>query len=206
VLADTVGFIRELPHDLVAAFRATLSEARDADLLLHVTDAADDERDVLINVVNGVLDEIGADGVPQLMVFNKIDLLNASAGIPAGEDQEPGAHDPTFRQAAPRIDRNAEGAPVAVWLSAASGAGLDLLRQAISERLAGARVHAELRLPPRAGRLRARLIEIGAVKSERYDEDGWCLDIDAPRDLLLPLAGDVRGDEASLLRDWLDAA
>src|SRR6185437_14486047 len=63
----------ELPHDLVAAFRATLSEARDADLLLHITDAADTERDVLISVVNGVLDEIGAGGVPQLMVFNKID-------------------------------------------------------------------------------------------------------------------------------------
>jgi GTP-binding protein HflX len=206
VLADTVGFIRELPHDLVAAFRATLSEARDADLLLHVTDAADTERDVLINVVNGVLDEIGAGGVPQLMVFNKIDLLNADAGIRAGEDQEPGIRDPTFRQTAPRTDRDAEGAPTAVWLSAASGEGLDLLRQAISERLAGARVHAELRLPPRAGRLRARLIELGAVKSERYDEDGWCLDIDAPRELLLPLAGDVRGDEAQLLRDWLHAA
>src|SRR6185437_1042566 len=130
VLADTVGFIRELPHDLVAAFRATLSEARDADLLLHVTDAADSERDVLINVVNGVLDEIGAGDVPQLMVFNKIDLLDTL----------------------PRIDRDAEGAPVAVWLSAASGEGLDLLRPAISERLAGTRVHAELRLPPRAGR------------------------------------------------------
>ena len=205
VLADTVGFIRELPHDLVAAFRATLSEARDADLLLHVTDAADTERDVLINVVNGVLDEIGAGDVPQLMVFNKIDLLNAD--IPAGEDQEPGIHGPTFRQATPpRIDRDAQGAPAAVWVSAASGAGLDLLRRAISERLAGVRVHAELRLPPRAGRLRARLIELGAVKSERYDEDGWCLDIDAPRDLLLPLAGDVRGDEAQLLRTWLDAA
>ena len=184
VLADTVGFIRELPHDLVVAFRATLSEARDADLLLHVTDAADPERDELIGVVNGVLDEIGADDVPQLTVFNKIDLLDA----------------------APRIDRDAGGAPVAVWLSAASGAGLDLLRQAISERLAGTRVHAELRLPPRAGRLRARLIELGAVKSERYDEDGWCLDIDAPRDLLLPLAGDVRGDDAQLLREWLNAA
>jgi GTP-binding protein HflX len=184
VLADTVGFIRELPHDLVAAFRATLSEARDADLLLHVTDAADNERDVLIGTVDGVLDEIGADGVPQLMVFNKIDLLDAS----------------------PRIDRGADGLPTAVWVSAASGAGLDLLRQAISERLAGTRVHAQLRLPPRAGRLRARLIELGAVKSERYDEDGWCLDIDAPRELLLPLAGDVRGDEAQLLRDWLHAA
>ncbi|TAN07994.1 MAG: GTPase HflX [Rhodanobacteraceae bacterium] len=184
VLADTVGFIRELPHDLVAAFRATLSEARDADLLLHVTDAADTERDVLIGVVNGVLDEIGAGEVPQLMVFNKIDLMDTPA----------------------RIDRDAEGLPAGVWLSATSGDGLDLLRQAIGERLAGARVHAELRLPPRAGRLRARLIELGAVKAERYDEDGWRLDIDAPRGLLLPLAGDVRGDEARLFRAWLDAA
>jgi len=204
VLADTVGFIRELPHDLVAAFRATLSEARDADLLLHVTDAADPERDLLIDVVNGVLDEIGAGDVPQLMVFNKIDLLNAHT--PAGEDHEPVNRAPAFRPVAPRVDRHAEGAPTALWLSAASGEGLDLLRQAISERLAGARVHAELRLPPRAGRLRARLIELGAVKSERYDEHGWRLDIDAPRDLLLPLAGDVRGDDAQLLRDWLDAA
>jgi len=204
VLADTVGFIRELPHDLVAAFRATLSEARDADLLLHVTDAADGERDLLIDVVNGVLDEIGAGDVPQLMVFNKTDLLNAD--IPVGEDQEPAIHGRIFNKATTRIDRDAEGAPIAVWLSAATGEGLDLLRQAISERLAGARVHAELRLPPRAGRLRARLIELGAVKSERYDEHGWCLDIDAPRDHLLPLAGDVRGDDAQLLRDWLHAA
>jgi GTP-binding protein HflX len=204
VLADTVGFIRELPHDLVAAFRATLSEARDADLLLHVTDAADGERDVLIEVVNGVLDEIGAGHVPQLMVFNKIDLLNAD--IPVGEDQEPAIPGRIFKKAAARIDRDADGGPTAVWLSAASGAGLDLLRQAISERLAGARVHAELRLPPRAGRLRARLIELGAVRSERYDEQGWCLDIDAPRELLLPLAGDARGDDAQLLREWLDAA
>lgn len=183
VLADTVGFIRELPHDLVAAFRATLSEARDADLLLHVTDAADPERDLLTEVVNGVLDEIGAGDVPQLMVFNKIDLLD---GVP-------------------RIDRDRDGIPSTVWLSAASGEGLDLLKQAIGARLAGPRVHAELRLPPRAGRLRARLIELGAVKSEQYDDGGWRLDIDAPRELLLPLAGDIRGDEGRLLRDWLDA-
>jgi GTP-binding protein HflX len=188
----------------VAAFRATLSEARDADLLLHVTDAADPERDLLIEVVNGVLDEIGAGDVPQLMVFNKIDLLNART--PAGEDQEPINRAPAFPPVAPRMDRDADGTPTALWLSAASGEGLDLLRQAVSERLAGARVHAELRLPPRAGRLRARLIELGAVKSERYDEHGWRLDIDAPRDLLLPLAGDVRGDDAQLFRDWLDAA
>jgi GTP-binding protein HflX len=225
VLADTVGFIRELPHDLVAAFRATLSEARDADLLLHVVDAADPERDVLIEVVNGVLDEIGAGGVPQLMVFNKIDLLRA--GVPAGEQQDPAIHGRTFRETAgavegeardasavdrvvrrtaPRIDPDHEGAPRGVWLSAATGEGLDLLKHAIGERLAGSRVHAELRLPPRAGRLRARLIELGAVKSECYDDEGWRLDIDFPRELLLPLAGDVRGDEARLLRDWLDAA
>jgi GTP-binding protein HflX len=203
VLADTVGFIRELPHDLVAAFRATLSEARDADLLLHVTDAADPERDLLTGVVNGVLDEIGAGDVPQLMVFNKIDLLNA--GAPAGEDQDPGIHVTATRKVGPRIDRDAAGAPGAVWLSAASGEGLDLLKQAIGERLAGTRVQAELRLPPRAGRLRARLIELGAVKAERYDDEGWRLDIDAPRELLLPLAGDVRGDDARLLRDWLGA-
>ena len=131
-----------------------------------------------------MLDEIGAGDVPQLAVFNKIDLLDTPA----------------------RIDRDADGLPTAVWLSAATGAGIDLLRQAIGERLAGSRVHAELRLPPRAGRLRARLIELGAVKSERYDEDGWRLDIDAPRELLLPLAGDVRGDEGRLIREWLDVA
>ncbi|MGH8146701.1 MAG: ribosome rescue GTPase HflX [Rhodanobacteraceae bacterium] len=204
VLADTVGFIRELPHDLVAAFRATLSEARDADLLLHVIDAADPERDLLVDVVNSVLDEIGAGEVPQLKVFNKIDVLNAN--IPVGEDQEPGIPGPTFHKIPPRVDRGADAMPQAVWLSAAAGTGLDLLRTAVAARLAGTRVHAELRLPPRAGRLRARLIELGAVKSERYDADGWRLDVDAPRDLLLPLAGDIRGDEGRIIRDWLDAA
>ena len=93
-----------------------------------------------------------------------------------------------------------------MWVSAASGDGLELLRQAIGERLAGNRVRAELRLPPRAGRLRARLIELGAVKGERYDEEGWRLDIDAPRGLLLPLAGEAHGDDDRLLRDWLDAS
>ncbi|HEX7348404.1 MAG TPA: ribosome rescue GTPase HflX [Rhodanobacteraceae bacterium] len=184
VIADTVGFIRELPHDLVAAFRATLSEARDADLLLHVIDAADDERDVLLGVVDHVLAEIGAGDVPQLLIYNKTDLLDTP----------------------PRVDRNGAGVPVAVWLSAARAEGLEWLRAAIGERLAGQRLQAELRLPPSAGRLRARLIALGAVKAERYDEAGWCLDIDAPRALLAPLASAVRGEDAKLLRAWLDAA
>ncbi|HET7930545.1 MAG TPA: ribosome rescue GTPase HflX [Rhodanobacteraceae bacterium] len=201
VLADTVGFIRELPHDLVAAFRATLSEARDADLLLHVIDAADPERDALIDVVNSVLDEIGAGDVPQLKVYNKIDLL-------AGSDDDADAPDADAdpRVVAPRIDRDGDGAPSAVWLSAARGEGLELLRQAIGVRLSGNRVCAELRLPPQSGRLRARLIELGAVKAEQYDEHGWRLDIDAPRELLAPLAGSARSDDAQLLRDWLQAS
>ena len=181
VLADTVGFIRELPHDLVAAFRATLAEARDADLLLHITDAADAERDLLINVVNAVLEEIGAGEVPQLMVYNKIDVSGVEA----------------------RLDRDEADRAFRVWISAATGEGLDLLRKAIGERLSGARVCADLHLPPQAGRLRAKLIEIGAVQSERYDEHGWTLAIDAPRDLLAPLAGDARDGEGRLLRSLL---
>ncbi|HEX7111255.1 MAG TPA: ribosome rescue GTPase HflX [Mizugakiibacter sp.] len=184
VLADTVGFIRELPHDLVAAFRATLAEARDADLLLHVSDAADPERDRLIEVVNGVLEEIGAAGVPQLHVFNKIDLTD----LP------------------PRLERAGDGRPERVWISAATGAGLDLLRQALGERLGGARVRAELRLPPRAGRLRARLIALGAVARERHAEDGgWLLDLDAPQAVLTPLLGDGSAEDARLLRGVLGA-
>lgn len=201
VLADTVGFIRELPHDLVAAFRATLSEARDADLLLHVIDAADPEREQLVDVVNGVLDEIGAGDVPQILVYNKIDLL---AGGGTGDDDAKVTLE--SRVVSPRVDANADGAPSAVWLSAARGDGLELLQQAIGARLAGNRVHAELRLPPQSGRLRARLIELGAVKSEQYDEHGWRLDIDAPRELLAPLAGAARGDDAQLLRAWLQAS
>ncbi len=216
VLADTVGFIRELPHDLIAAFRATLSEARDADLLLHVVDAAAAERDELMTVVNGVLEEIGAADVPQLLVFNKIDAI-----VHDGEDRETGggrgiARDDenrkaevpvrTLRKVPARIDRDADGLPERVWISATTSAGLDLLRQAIGERLAGARVRADLHLPPQAGRLRARLIDLGAVASERYDEHGWTLAIDAPRDLLTPLAGELRADDGRLLRAWLDAA
>jgi GTP-binding protein HflX len=176
VLADTVGFIRELPHDLIAAFRATLAEARDADLLLHVVDAADPERDELITVVDDVLREIGAGEVPQLLVFNKLDLLDGEI------------------HARPRIDRDAGNSSSRVWISAATGDGLDLLRDAIGERLSGGRVRSELRLPHEAGRLRAKLIELGAVTDEHYDEHGWTLAIDAPRAMLAPLAGELRSD------------
>ncbi len=180
VLADTVGFIRELPHDLVAAFRATLAEARDADLLLHVSDAADEERERLHGVVDKVLEEIDAGDVPQLQVMNKIDLAGAE----------------------PRIDRDSAGRPVRVWLSAATGVGLDLLRQALGELLGGERVQSSLCLPLSAGRLHARLKAAGAISGETVDEHGWQLNIDAPRSVIAPLSG---GDavEALLLRELL---
>jgi len=180
VLADTVGFIRELPHDLVAAFRATLAEARDADLLLHVSDAADEERERLHGVVDKVLEEIEAGDVPQLHVMNKIDLAGAE----------------------PRIDRDSAGKPVRVWLSAATGIGLDLLRKALGELLGGERVQSSLSLPLTAGRLHARLKAAGAISGETVDEHGWQLNIDAPRSVIAPMSG---GDaaEALLLRELL---
>ena len=180
VIADTVGFIRELPHDLVAAFRATLAEARDADLLIHVSDAADEEREILRRVVNEVLEEIGAGDVPQLSVMNKVDLIDAE----------------------PRMERGEDGKPRQVWLSAATGVGLDGLREALGELLGGDRIRAGLELPLSAGRLHARLKAAGAIAGEAIDEHGWHLDIDAPRSVLAPLIGDDAN--ARPLRDLID--
>jgi GTP-binding protein HflX len=182
VVADTVGFIRELPHDLVAAFRATLAEARDADLLIHVSDASDEERELLGRVVNSVLEEIGAGDVPQLSVMNKIDLVEAT----------------------PRIDRGDDGKPRQVWLSAATGEGLDGLREALGELLGGERIRAGLELPLSAGRLHARLKAAGAIAGEAVDEHGWHLDIDAPRSVLAPLLGD--DIDARSLRELIEPA
>jgi GTP-binding protein HflX len=154
VLADTVGFVRDLPHELVAAFRSTLSEAREADLLLHVVDAADPLREERIAQVDAVLREIGAGDIPQLRVFNKIDRIDG---------------------AMPRIDG---GEAQSAWISARDGSGLDLLRRALGERLALRRVAGEVRLPTDAGRLRARLHALDAVRDESHDDAGWRLHVD----------------------------
>lgn len=157
VLADTVGFIRHLPHDLVAAFRSTLQETRDADLLLHVVDVASDERQANIEQVNNVLREIDAADRPQLMVFNKIDLLE---------------------KAEARIECDENDQPVRVWVSALTGEGLDLLSQAIEIRLYGETVEQNIVLPPSEGRLHARLHELGAVREEQYDDAGnWTMNL-----------------------------
>ncbi|CRL44014.1 GTPase HflX [Sodalis glossinidius str. 'morsitans'] len=151
VLADTVGFIRHLPHDLVAAFKATLQETRQATLLLHIVDAADTRISENIDAVDQVLAEIEANDIPTLLVMNKIDLLDDFV---------------------PRIDRDEENRPVRVWLSAHNGEGMALLMQALTERLAGEIARHELRLPPQAGRLRSRFYQLQAIEKEWVEEDG----------------------------------
>ncbi len=174
VLADTVGFIRDLPHDLVAAFRSTLAEARDADLLLHVIDASDPERDTRVADVERVLAEIGATDIPQVLVFNKMDRIDADA-IPAESPD---------REGAPRV-----------WVSARDRLGLDRLGDAIASVLGRERIAGTVELPATAGRLRARLHAQGLVAAERVREDGgWDIDVDAPRNLVEPLFGLPDGD------------
>jgi GTP-binding protein HflX len=185
VLSDTVGFVRDLPHDLVAAFRSTLSEARDADLLLHVIDAADPARDERVGQVDAVLAEIGAESIPQLLVYNKIDQLEAMA---------------------PRVDLLDAPERSRLWVSARSGAGLDLLRAAISERFERERVHRWVRLPSMSGRLRARLFEAGAVVAENADEDGWALELDLPVTLAEQLCATPDAEAASLRGQLLAAS
>lgn len=180
VLADTVGFIRDLPHDLVAAFRSTLAEAREADLLLHVIDASDPDRDTRVADVEAVLAEIGAADLPQVLVYNKIDLLDS--------DVE-------------RVERFERDGPARAWVSARDGLGMDSLLQAISHALASERIHQTLLVPPESGRLRARLHELGMVSSEQVRDDGWQIELDAPRSRVEPLFGMPGGQG-----EWLKAA
>jgi GTP-binding protein HflX len=167
VVADTVGFIRELPHELVAAFQSTLTEARAATLLLQVVDASNPRREEQTEAVNSVLEEIGASAIPQILVYNKIDRV----------------------QVPPRVDRDADGRAVAVWISAEQGVGLDLLRDAVAERLARFARRALLRVPASAGALRSRLYAARAVRAESTGADGSIeLAVELPDPELLRLA------------------
>jgi GTP-binding protein HflX len=169
VLADTVGFISQLPHELVAAFRATLEETRSADLLLHVVDADPRERARHIRDVETVLAEIGADEVPRIMVYNKIDALSGPDG---GVSTARG----------PRVDRDASGRVERVWLSAVTGAGIDLLLDAVAERLQTAIVHQRLLLGPEDGALRAWLFRNATIEHDNpTDLGGWDVEISMPQ-------------------------
>ena len=208
VLADTVGFIRDLPHDLIAAFKSTLAETRDADLLLHVVDAADDEHEQHIAEVQRVLAEIGAQDVPQILVFNKLDKLAAdvAAGEQAGTEPDgASAHGGAFATASrrlPRVDWLDGGKVARVWVSAIAGQGIEILKETIGRTLERDRVHFWLHVPDANGRLRARLFEQGLVASERSAaQGGWEIEIDAPRARLEPLFG---GADGAWLREHLD--
>lgn len=180
VIADTVGFISRLPHELVAAFRSTLVETCEASLLLHVLDAADPERAVLERSVVEVLEEIGAADVPRLLVFNKLDLIDG---------------------ATPKVERDTAGRPTAVWVSAVSGAGLDLLRSTIAEILRADTLRGVLDLAPAQARLRARLFELGAVVAEQVAADGhFHLQVSASRKHLRQLCR-----QEGLSEGWLEA-
>jgi len=160
ILADTVGFIRHLPHDLVAAFKATLQETQEADILLHVVDVSDARYRETMDEVNEVLDEIDAGDIPQLIICNKIDNLD---------------------EVAPRIERNDEGLPVRVWLSAHTGEGAELLSEALTDCLAKNMVSYTLRIPPAQSQLRGVLYELNCISQESYATDGdWVVDIKMP--------------------------
>lgn len=157
ILADTVGFVRDLPHELVAAFRSTLQEAREADLILHLIDVSDGNRWQRVRQVNAVLKELDADRVPQIRVYNKIDKLDRS----------------------PRVTNNRNGEGRAVWLSAVTGEGIPLLLEAIGKRLCRQKLHGVIRLQAGQGRQRALLFAMGAVLQEIPAEDGgWVLELE----------------------------
>ena len=181
LLADTVGFVSDLPHELIAAFRATLQEAREADLLLHVVDISDPYRMERQRDVESVLESIGAEGIPAVRVFNKIDLVDQEA----------------------RLQHDEAGTPIAVAISAASGQGVEELREAINELLAAERINRWIELQGRDGRLRAQLFELGVVSEERITENGsWMLHVDVPRETAERLAR-LPGNEGAVARQQL---
>jgi GTP-binding protein HflX len=156
VLADTVGFIRDLPHELIAAFRSTLQETREADLVLHVIDASDRNRWQRVRQVNSVLKQLDADKVPQIRVYNKIDKLDYG-------------HETQQR-------RGRDGR--AVRISSVTGEGLPLLLETIGRRLPRRLQQGFMHLQPAQGRQRAKLFAMGAVLSEQACEDGgWDIEL-----------------------------
>lgn len=155
ILADTVGFIRDLPHHLVEAFRATLEEIQQADLLLHVIDISDPNWRETVFEVQKVLDELKVSNIPVIQVFNKIDLQEGWQ---------------------PKIDYTEDACKV--WLSATTGAGLDLLKEAIATQLHGMILIEDIVIKPDQAKLRAQLYQLGAVLKESVDENGdWLMKI-----------------------------
>lgn len=181
LLADTVGFVSDLPHELIAAFRATLQEAREADLLLHVSDVSDPYRLERQQDVEDVLESIGADQIPVIRVYNKIDRNG--------------------QQVSRNMDEN--GMPVSVSISARTGEGIEQLRESISDRLSSERINRWIELRGKDGKLRAQLFELGVVSEERIAENGsWVLHVDVPKETAERLAR-LPGPEGAVARKQL---
>jgi len=153
ILADTVGFIRHLPHDLVNAFRSTLQETAQAQLLLHIIDSSDENRDANIQEVDKVLAQIGADKIHCIHIMNKVDLTGVK----------------------PRIDIAEDGRVKRIWLSVKSGDGINLLQQTLIDLFREQMVEGRLILSPADARLRAKLFEAGVIRKETIDEEGQFL-------------------------------
>jgi len=159
IVADTVGFIRHLPHELVAAFRSTLQETCEAEVVLHVIDAGNERREENAEAVYEVLGELGVEEHRILEIYNKIDRLDR----------------------APRLERDGDGRPRRVWLSAATGEGLDLLGEAVQDMLGSQLMRARIHLRPSEGGVRARLFRLGRVLRDEVDPaGGWNMEVELP--------------------------
>ena len=158
ILTDTVGFIRDLPHELIESFKATLDEVKEADLLIHIIDVDQEQRQQRIDEVNQVISVIGASHVTQIEVYNKIDMHSAQKG---------------------RIEISENNKITRIWLSSRTGEGVDLLLEAMNRYLNKHKRPHYINIPVSAGQLRAKLFDIGAVKQENInDMGGWVMKIE----------------------------
>lgn len=157
MIADTVGFIQDLPHDLIDAFKSTLEETKRANVLLHIVDAADEYNIEKIAQVEDIIFEIGANNIPSILVMNKIDCLDNFA---------------------PRIDCDEHGYIYRVWLSAQTGKGVDFLYQALAEQVSGMMTRAKIHLNVNSAYIRSNIHDIGHIYHEKVDDSGaWLLEI-----------------------------
>ena len=164
VIADTVGFIQDLPHELVEAFKSTLEETRQANALLHVVDASDSNNRDKIDQVQEIIEQIDAQDIPTIIVMNKIDGIQDSK---------------------PRIDKDHEGNIYRVWVSAQTGEGINLLYQALAQSLSGMMTFAEIKLDVQSAYIRSEIHKVGFVKKENMNEFGeWLLEINVTRHYL----------------------
>jgi GTP-binding protein HflX len=178
ILTDTVGFIRDLPHELVESFQATLDEVREADLLIHVIDVDHDQRQQRIDDVNQVITMIGATDVPQLEVYNKID---------------------NYPELQPRIELADNDLNTRIWLSSHTGEGVDFLKEEIARQINQNRQAHFLDLPVTAGQLRAKLFDMGAVRHDDVNEEGgWTMEVELEEFRLHKLCEEARLDISQL--------